>query len=94
MTTTYKLKTPVTLAGVEIKEITLTPKAVAFKGFKQKVYPDGSVEFDNYAAAACAVRMSGHPDALLENLHPTDMTELSTLAMSFFVNGQATGTTP
>lgn len=93
--TTYALKVPVQLGDETISELTLTPVAKAFKGFKQKIAADGStMEFDAYEAAACAVRMSGQPPALLDKLHPSDMMALGGLAISFFASGQGTGSTP
>lgn len=92
--TTYPLKYPVMLGNEEVKELTLTPVARAFKGFKQKVSGDGGVEFDSYEAAACAIRMTGHPPALLEKLHPEDMMALGGLALGFLAPGQPTGKTP
>lgn len=91
----YTLQYPIEIGGKEISDMTLTPVAEAFKGFKQKVYPDGSVEMDYQAAAAVAVRMTGYPvDAVMKKLDPADMVALGMLAQSFFVSGPPTGKTP
>lgn len=94
MTTTYKLLHPVQFGSETITELELKPVAKAFKGYKQKVDSEGNTEFDMYASALIAVRMSGRPDAVADLLHPADMAALAGEALGFFASGLPTGNGP
>lgn len=89
----YRLAYPVEVAGRTISELTLTPKARAFKGFKMRAAADGSTDWEPYAAAEVAIRMAGESTPVLDALHPYDVSELGKLAMSFFASGPLTGKT-
>lgn len=90
----YVLEYPVQFGSELVTELTLTPTAGAFRGFKQTAAPDGSVELDYYAAAVVAVKMAGKPDLFANHLDPADMVALGGIAQSFFASGRQTQTSP
>lgn len=91
----YTLEYPVQFGSELVTELTLTPTAGAFRGFRQAVdQTTGKVELDYHAAAVVAVRMAGRPDVFADKLDPSDMLALGGLAQSFFVSGRQTQTSP
>lgn len=92
---TYTLEYPVQFGKELVTELTLTPSAGAFRGFKQTAATNGTMlEVDYHAGALVAVRMAGRPDVFADKLDPYDMVALSGLAQSFFASGRQTQTSP
>lgn len=91
----YVLEYPVQFGSELVTELTLTPSAGAFRGFKQAAATNGTMlEVDYHAGALVAVRMAGRPDVFADKLDPCDMVALSGLAQFFFASGRPTQTSP
>lgn len=88
----YTLEYPVQFGSELVTELTLTPSAGAFRGFKQSAAADGTIQVDYHASAVVAIRMAGRPDVFVDKLDPADMVALSGLAQSFFASGRQTST--
>lgn len=90
----YVLEYPVQFGAELVTELTLTPSAGAFRGFKMVADASGKAEIDPHAAAVVAVRMAGRPDIFADKLDPSDMIALGGLAQGFFASGRKTETSP
>lgn len=91
----YTLEYPVQFGSELVTELTLTPSAGAFRGFKMTAdAAGGRIDFDPHAAAVVGVRMAGRPDVFADKLDPSDMMALGGLAQSFFASGRQTQTSP
>lgn len=80
-----KLCAPVQFGKDRITELVLKPNARAFKDLTLPMTQEGKVDYQPYPLAACGVRMAGHPNAVLDKLHPRDLNEVAQAVLGFLV---------
>lgn len=90
---TMRLREPVQFGrdADPISELVLRPVAKHFRDLSIKTGADGSLDYEPYKLALVGMRMAGQPTAVLDLMHPADMSEVARLVMGFIEPGQPTG---
>jgi len=93
MSTTVKLKTPITFGSATIGELTFRrPKAKDFAGIELKI-GDGGLVLDFSSILRLAGRLCGQPDAVIGEVDIGDFTEITEIVMGFIMPGRPIGET-
>lgn len=92
---TVRLREPVQFGrdAEPITELVLKPTARHFRDFTLPMKEDGTMLYQPYPLALIGMKMAGHPAAVLDLMHPADMSEVARVVMGFIEPGQGTGST-
>jgi hypothetical protein len=90
----YALKYPIDWPTGKIETIELKPNGKAMQGFSLATTGDGGVVLDHYKQAELGLRLGGLPRAVVDQMHPADITGLGGLALLFINGGLRTGKPP